>query len=265
MKIILSLISVFVLSSSFAQRDTVESRIRTNSIELNFGFIHTRLIDQGYTDSRLLFRGMNSKLRMGFSRDASTYLLRFFIQAGSGKVTSRHGGLPSDLTQAMLTLEYLRNVKRHSLFGKPVRLFAGISGVSQIYFLENSPVVDNTAIFTTQGINLALAARTTINEGQHLSVFYLLPALVSVGRVIYSEADFSHQMQTRPVDFLLSNSQMTYFSVSEFMHLRAEYEKRLSRTVSFTARYTFVYAASKFKAPVALYSNEFLVGFKFAL
>jgi hypothetical protein len=265
MKVTFFVITFFLLNASFAQTNTDSIRIKKSSIEFNFGVIHTRLIDQGYTDSKLLFYGTNSKFRIGFSRELSTHLFNFALEVADGKVRSLHGNLPSQLTQGVVTLEYFHRLQQFNLFERESDVFIGINGSSRIYFLENSPIIDNTSIFTMQGIHLIAATRIKLNQKQQLNVSYLVPALVSAGRVLYSEADYSYRMQAQPIAYLLDYSRTTYFSVFDLIQLKADYTKKFSSAASFTIRYSFIYAESRFKAPIALYSNEILFGLKFGI
>jgi hypothetical protein len=258
------LFALLILNSSFAQTDSVKLSHK-NSITITYGFVHNRIIDEGYTDSRLLFRGTNSKLRIDFTHDALPNLFNFTLEASLGKVRSRQGNLPSELTQANITLEYFRRLKKYQLFGREGLIFAGISGSSRISRLANSPVIDNTDFLTMQGIYLGAMTRIKLSETQHLQIAYLVPTVVSIGRILYSEADFSYQMQNNPLEFLRENSQTTYFALSDLIQLKAGYVRKFTRSTSFMISYAFFFAKSNFKAPISLYSNELLLGLKFGL
>lgn len=263
MKVIFIISTLLITNSSFAQTDSLPLRQKKNSLFFEYGFLHNRLIDEGYTDSKLLFYGTNSKLRIGYTRETVAYIFNFIAEGGSGKVTSKHDHLPSELSHVRVAFEYFRHLKAYRLFGKETALFAGINCSGRVYVLENTHVLDNMSLFSMQGVYLGVLARVKIDPKRRLEVAYLLPAVVSVGRILNSESNFSHSEQTQPVAFLLDNSETIYFNVFRLVQLRVNYEKDISRHTSFTARYGFFYAHSAFKAPVSLYSNELLFGLKF--
>jgi hypothetical protein len=264
-KLIILLISICFSNYSFGQTDSTITTAKKNNIQFDFGFVHSRLIDEGYTANELLFRGTNPKFRLGYGRETETYIFSFLFEASSGKVTSKSGNLVSDLTNIKPTLEYLRKVKQYKLFGNESKFFAGINLSSNNYVLENGPVFDNSDIFSVHGIYLGLVNQIKLNKSQRLQIAYILPAVIAVNRIINSENDFTNEDYKHPVQMLFANKSTSYFKIADFIQLKIAYEKKISRSASWTATYSFFYMNSTFEAPIRLYSNELLVGLKIYL
>lgn len=264
-KLIILLSSICFINYSYGQTDTTLANTKKNNIQFDFGFVHSRLIDEGYTYSELLFRGTNRKFRLGYGRETATYIFNFLFEASSGKVASKSGNLASDLTNVKPTLEYLRRVKEYNLLGSKSKFFAGINLSSNNYILENSPVVDNSDVISLHGIYLGLVNQIKLNKSQQLQIAYLLPVVVSVNRIINSENDFTNEDYKHPVQMLFDNKSTSYFNVADFIQLKIGYEKKISRSTSWTATYSFFYMNSTFEAPIRMYSNELLAGLKINL
>ena len=256
------LLSICFINCSFGQTESTLTTAKKNKFQFDFGFVHSRLIDEGYTASELLIRGTNPKFRLGYGRETENYIFNFLFEASSGKVTSKSGNLPSELTNIKPTLEYLRKVKQYQLFGKNNKFFAGVNVSSSNYVLENGPVFDNSDIFSVHGIYLGLVNQIELNKSQRLQIAYFLPTVVSVNRIIDSENDFTNEDYQHPVQMLFGNKSTSYFKIGDFIQLKIGYEKKISRSTSFTATYSFFYMNSTFEAPIRMYSNELLVGLK---
>src|SRR5215831_297046 len=145
-----------VTISSFCQVDTLKIH-RKNAIQFDIGPVHYRMIDEGYTQSRLLFAGTITKINLGYSRENGNYLFQFQISGSSGKVSSSSGNLPSDFVVIQPTIAYLRNLKLSSR--RSTSLYAGIHISSINFVLRNEPVVDNIDIFSLHGMYASLQGR----------------------------------------------------------------------------------------------------------
>lgn len=256
------LLSICFINCSFGQTDSTLATVKKDNIQFDFGFIHSRLIDEGYTASELLIRGTNPKFRLGYGRETEKYIFNFLFEASSGKVTSKSGNLPSELTNVKPALEYFRKVKQYTLFRKESKFFAGLNISSNNYVLENGPVFDNSDIFSMHGIYLGLVNQIKLNKSQRLQIAYLLPPVVSVNRIIDSENNFTNEDYKHPVQMLFGNKSTSYFKIADFIQLKIAYEKKIARSTSFTATYNFFYMNSAFEAPIRMYSNELLLGLK---
>jgi hypothetical protein len=260
-RFIILLSCICFVNCSFGQTDS--TTFKNNNIQFDFGFVHSRLIDEGYTASDLLIRGTNPKFRLGYGRGTEKYIFNFLFEASSGKVTSKSGNLPSEFTNVKSTLEYLRNVKQYTLFGMESRFFAGLNVNSNNYDLENGPVFDNSDIFSVHGIYMGLVNQIKLKKSQRLQIAYLLPAAVSVNRILESDNNLTKEDDQHPVQMLFSNKSTSYFKIDDFIQLKIGYEKNVSRTASITATYSFFYMNNTFEAPIRMYTNELLAGVKF--
>jgi hypothetical protein len=232
-------------------------------MQFDLGFIHNRLIDEGYTYNRLAFRGTSLKFGLGYGRETDRYICSFSVEASSGKVKSKSGNLASQLAIVKPAFEYVRKVKEYSLAGKESKLFAGVQLSSINYLLRNQPVFDNIDVLSVHGIFISASNQIKINKSQQLKIIYLLPAFASVNRVIFSEDNFTYEDVHHPVKSLFNNNSISYFRIFNLIQLRIAYEKKISPHTSFAARYSFFYFNNDFKTPVRIYSNEVLLGLKF--
>src|SRR6187549_3247172 len=90
------LLLLLISGVAFGQPEDATLKVRKNSIRLGIGLIHVRMIDDGYTDNRLLFRGTNCKFNLGYGLEMAKYSFSFSVAGSIGKVESKSGDLPSD-------------------------------------------------------------------------------------------------------------------------------------------------------------------------
>jgi len=227
--------------------------------------VHSRLIDQGYTHSRLLFRGTNSKFGLGYSRETHKSIFDFSALASSGKMESKSGNLPSNLTLIHPSIGYLRKIKTYKLSKKENAFFAGIHLSSINYYLENEPVIDNIDIVSLHGIYFNFRNRLTLTKNQSFQLTYLMPAIIYENRVLWNSgaSNITYSDRDNILKTLMTRGRFSYFNVLRNVQFKAEYIVRLSDGADFDIQYGFFYLNSFKDAPIHLYSNELLLGLKF--
>lgn len=236
-----------------------------NSIELNAGIIQNRFIDQGYTNSRLKFSGINGKFGLGYQRHGNRYLFNFSVAASAGSLRSVSGNLPSDFYTVHVFTEYLRRIKDNVLFGKENEFFAGIHAGSLNYYLQNEPVFDNIDLFSLHGVYLSFYDKLNLSTRQSLRLSCQMPVIVFENRVLWNggASEFTLTDRDNILKLITAHSHARFFDINKNVQLRADYIINISKKTEAEIRYRFVYLNSFEQGPVRLYSNELLLGLKF--
>jgi hypothetical protein len=247
------------------QETTIPEKLKHNNIQISYGMVHSRMIDQGYTSSNLLFRGTNSKFNLGYGRETDRYIFNFVIAASFGKLASKGDNLPSDFYLIHPSIEYVRKIAKYRLLKKESHFFAGVHLSSINYALQNSEVIDNIDVFSLHGIYLNFTNRLKLNGKQSLQLTWLIPTMVYSNRVLWKGGasklnfdDKDHLFRT-----LTTNGKYSYFDVSGNIQFRADYIFKIGKNADFEIKYRFFYADNFIQTPVHIYSNEVLVGLKF--
>lgn len=227
-------------------------------LDLRFGWAHSRLIDDGYSKD-LLFRGTNSKLNLGYSRETPQYHFRFAIEGTTGKIKSKSENLPSSFHTLQPSVEYLMPVKH--------KLYIGGSLSSMNYLLINQPVFDNARLLSLHGLYFNVRKRLQLSETRHLQLTYRLPVVVYVNSLLWNggASRLTHHDQERWLRALTTNGSFTYFDVLRNIEFTADYEKHLGERCDFIVGYKFRYFSERDDAGMNIYSNEFLIGLKIRL
>jgi hypothetical protein len=247
---------------SFAQTDNVVDK--KNSLQFNFGFIHSRMIDQGYTNSHLLFRGTNPTFDLRYGRKTNRYFFNVSLEASVGKVKSQSDNLPSDFYLIYPSITYARKIKSYTVSGKENTFFAGIHFSSINYYLENEAVFDNIDIFSLHGIYINFSNRLRLSKNQSLQLTYLMPVIVYANRVLWNggASAFTYYDRDHVIRTLASHGRYLYFSVMRNIQLDADYTLRISKRTDFEVKYRFFYSNGFTQSPIHIYTNELLVGLK---
>lgn len=256
---------VFLLISpvAFGQTEAVNAPTGKNSIQLNFGFTHTRLIDDGYS-RKLLFRGTNSTFSLGYARETDHYLFNFSVEGSQGKIKSRSGNLPSDFYFVQPSLEYLRKVNDYRFLDKSANFFAGLSLSSTNYYIRNEYIFDNASLLSLHGIYLSLRSRMLLDEKQQLQITYRLPTVVYVNRLLWNggASELTYSDQNHLLRTLTTNGSSVWLDLLHNIQWTADYTRRIGRSTNFVIHYEFRYFSRPGAPAVHIYSNGLLVGLK---
>ncbi len=261
------LLFVFISSVAFGQTDGPPLKVRKNNIRLGVGLTHVRMIDEGYTDSRLLFRGTNSKFGLGYGRETGKHIFSFSVVGSSGKVESRHGNLPSDYFFVQPSLEFLRNIRTGELSGRKNELLFGALLSSANQAVENDRVVNNLSIFSLHGLYFSFNSRLSLNERRYLQLSYLMPAMIFENRLLSNGGASKYTyLDTRNIPRLLTaNGQFSYFNLLRNVQFGLDYVVKTGKASSVRIGYKFFTASSFIEAPLHFYSNELVLELKIGL
>jgi hypothetical protein len=265
------LLAIFFLTllslSGHGQSQEFTKKIRKSNIRFSMGMLHTRLIDEGYTDSKLLFRKTNFAFQAGYRMEHLNYIFDVSLAGSIGKVTSKSGNLTSDFYFGEVSVDYARRISSYQLFGKESKFFGGIKLSTTNYGIASMRVIDNVSIFSLHGLYLQLHNLLVLDEKQSLSVAYSVPLVVYQNRLLWNGGanEFTYKEILNIPRLMTTNGEVSYFSITKNIQFDVVYTIRLRELTSFEIGYEFWYASSAIEAPIHLYSNKFMVGLKFKL
>jgi hypothetical protein len=248
---------------SIAQTATI-AKEKNNGIQVQLGAAHSRFVDQGYTNSSLLFTGTNILFGLTYDRETIKSYFAFSAIASAGQVQSKQSKLPSDFVYIHPAVQYLRKITDYQLFNKENTLLAGINLNSINYYLGNEPVFDNIDIFSMHGLYLDVRNRLIFTPKKSLRVTYSLPLIVYENRVLWNGGastidytDREHILRT-----LTTRGSLTCFNVRN-VQFKVDYIMCLSNSLNLEVQYRFFYLNSFKQAPIHMYSNDLLLALKF--
>jgi hypothetical protein len=249
----------------FAQQDTLAQKRGKNTIQIDFGFVHTRLIDEGFTQSRLLFRGTNPKIGLGYGRQTAHSIFNFRTAIVPGSISTKQNDWAASFDDISAEIEYLYLVRASEVLGKESRLFAGLDFSTINYAIQNDPIFDNVDIFSLHGIYFKLNYDLMLSKNQNLQITYSLPAVVYVNQVLWNSGASIYDLNDLDNTFKLisTHGRYRYFGVSNNIPIEIVYKVKIGRNIDFNVKYAFTYINYSIEKPFHLYSNELLLGLKF--
>jgi hypothetical protein len=266
MKEILKILFLIIyVKTGFAQQDYLLQKPKRNNIQIDFGFVHTRLIDEGFTQSKLLFRGTTPKISLGYGRQYSHSIINFLTSLTPGNLSTRQSGLTTSFKNVSLAIEYLRKLKTFKFQRKESWLFAGLQLSSTNYLLQNSPIFDNIDIFSLHGIYFKLNYQITLNKKQNVQFIYSIPAVVYANHVLWNSGASVYDFNDLDniVKLLSTHGRYYYFNFWNNIQIDLLYKRKIGKHIDFTARYAFRHVNNFVETPIRFYSNELLWGLKF--
>ena len=133
-KIISNMYAVMVctcifIQPSFAQEDTTGNlnNKSVNAIQIYLGAAHYRMIDEGFTFRKILFKGTLPKIEIIFSRIKNRSLLSILMELSNGKVKTKEDRFPASFTYAQFAIFYAAMVNEHQVFGSKNQLYTGVT------------------------------------------------------------------------------------------------------------------------------------------
>jgi hypothetical protein len=262
-------ILVFALTCSvtFGQTEDVVLKVRKSNIRFGIGLIHVRMIDEGYTGSRLLFRGTNCLLSLGYGRETNKYIFNFSVHGSFGTVESKSGDLPSNYFYIQPSLELLKNVRTSELSGKENKFFLGALLSSFNQEIENERIIDNISIFSMHGIYLSFFDRLNLTDRHSFQLSYAMPVVVYENRLLWNGG--ASQFTTGDIEniprLLTEHGTFSYFNIFNNVQLGLDYVVKTGKATQLKIGYKFLSASSLVESPLHLYSNELIVELKIGL
>lgn len=253
--------------TSIAQVDNLIQKSNKNSIQIDFGYVHNRLIDEGFTKSKLLFRGTNPKLGLSLEHQSSKYNVIFVLSANPGNISLKQIELESEFANISASIEYLRKIKTSKVQSKQFQWYAGLQLNSTNYAIINENIFDNIDVFSFHGTYLKFQYLATIDDKKSLKISYAIPAVVYANQVLWNSGASTYNFNDKRNIFKLigSHGEFHYFDITNNIPIEIVYQKKLSKNVDFIAKYSFRYLNYNVESPFSLYSNELLFGLKFNL
>ena len=245
---------------------SAQDEFRSNHLELRFGWMHSRMIDDGYSKN-LLLRGTNSKLNLAYTRETSRYHFRFSLEGTAGKLKSKSGNLPSEYYTAQPSIDYLRKVSDHNFLLTSSHLYVGATVSSMNYLLIDEPVFDNARLLSLHGLYLDVRERMQLDETRYVQLTLRLPAAVYVNSLLWNggASHLSHRDGERWLQTLTTNGSFRYFEVLRNVELTADYNSIIGKHAELVVGYKFRYFSDGIERATSVYSNELLIGLKIRL
>ena len=261
------LLLVMHSTNTAAQQDSVWYKRAKNSIQVNLGFIHTRLIDEGFTQSKLLFRGTNAKFVLGYGRETNKSIMNLRVLVSPGKIRTKQDELAASFFHFASCIEYLRKIKTLNVGGKESQFFAGLQLSTINYIIENSPIFDNVDAVSLHGIYLKLGYHLKLNKKNNLRFAYSMPMIVYGNRPLWNSGASVYTLDDtkRIIKLLTTHGRYFYFDLSRNIQADIVYVKLVGKNVDFDAGLAFTYVNNSVEKPIRMYSNQLTLGLKFRL
>jgi hypothetical protein len=256
---------VICVKNCFAQQDSLTQKTRSSNIQIAFGVSHTRLIDQGFTESKLLFRGTNARIVFGYGHETKISSFNFVSAVSAGKIRTKQSELAAHFLQVSFSIEYLRKLKTFGSQEKPSGLFAGLQFSTINYIIENSPVFDNIDALSLHGVYFKLRYQLELTKNQHLYFTWSIPVIVYTNRVLWNggASVYDNRDKNNAIRLLTTHGRYSYFNIAKNIRLTAVYKKQIGKNINFNALYAFNFVNNVIERSVHLYSNELLLGLQF--
>jgi hypothetical protein len=263
MKIKLQIFFLLLTTATFGQPDSALQKTKKNNIQVNVGFAHSRLIDEGFTQSKLLFKGTNFKAGLGYGRKSNKYIFNFLTSFSKGKVSTKESKLPTDFANINASLDYLRSVK----VSKEHHFFAGLQLSTINHIMQSERIFDNIDAFSLHGVYLNFLDEILISKKQSIQILYSMPAVVYENRALWNggASTFAYMDQKKIFKLFTTHGKYSYFNLINNIQLKIDYSLKIGKNTDFNIIYRFFYFHDFIQAPIHIYSNELLFGLKFKL
>ncbi len=263
LKINLQIFFLLLTTATFGQSDSSLQKIKKNNIQIDFGFAHSRLIDEGFTQSKLLFKGTNFKVGLGYGRETDKYIFNFLTAYNAGNVSTKESKLATDFMNVNISFDYLRSVKLSSQH----HFFAGIQLSSINYIMHNEQIFDNIDAFSLHGLYFNFLDKILISKKQSIQISYSMPTAVYENHVLWNggASMYTYSDKKHILRLFTTNGKFSYFNLINNILLKADYSLKIGKNTDFNIKYRFFYFNDFIQTPIHIYSNELLFGLKFKL
>jgi len=243
------------------QADSTVEKQSKNEIRINLGVGHTRLIDEGFTDSRMVFTNTTARYSVGYQRQIKKNTFDFNLEASVGNIKSLSGDLPANYLFVEPSLSFWRAV--HEVDARTFSI--GVSLRSLNVLIENQPVFDNFCITSLHGLYVPLQEHIQLNEKHSVHVTCLLPTVVYVNRVIWNggASTLTFDDQDHVLRTLANRGSFTYFDLLDNIQFSTAYGLKIGHRTYFNLTYTFRFLDTDVQEPFRAYSNDLLTGLTF--
>lgn len=268
MRNIIGIFFLLALSNvGFSQIDSLARRRGINRIEIDYGFVHTRLIDEGFTQNKFLFRGTNSKVGFRYERRSNVSIFGFATSFADGTIRMGQKEWPASYLNLTLAAEYLKRINQIRIADKECLLFTGFRFSTVNHLIQNEPIFDNIDIVSLHGVHLKMQFEVTLDKRQAVIFAYAMPTVVYTNQVLWNSgaSKFDFDDLENVGRLLTAHGKFSYFSIFRNIPIEVVYRRKLGGVVDFNVRYGFSYVKSDVDEPLRIYSNEvlFCIVFKF--
>ena len=258
--VFLSLLSVLIFSGSLQAQKKSEK-----TFQLSLGADHIRLIDQGFTSSKLKFTGTAFIASMSYESLSETRLFGALLRGSFGNLTSADKSLNAEFTRLEIDLTYAKSLPEYSFLKIQNKVYAGVGISSYNFALENEPELENISITFYHTANLTLHQISHINEKNKLQLKVVLPVLGWVKRSAY-DGGANQELEedsNNVLKLFFNDSEFSLLNPLKIPRVNIAYSYRIAPKTEFTINYLFNYLHSRDPEPIKAYNNSLLGGFKF--
>lgn len=261
-KIVYLLFFLTLSRFSWSQYSTDSAKWLKNDIQFRLGLTHSRLIDQGLTSNKLLFRGTNTNLSLAYGREAKSYSFQFLFKATFGKLKSNSGNLPVDFFMVNPEITYLRRLR--DINPHKVEFMAGLDLSSINFILENEPLFDNISIRSFHGAYFTFRNIIRLSDKQSIQFTYRLPAIIYANSILWNggASDLTYKDREQLLQTLFNRGEFYYFNVFRNIQFNVEHDINLTTHLKFTTAYHFYYLSTPRSKPFDGYANGLQCGLK---
>lgn len=236
-----------------------------NNFQLMLGAIHYRLIDEAFTENKLLFSGTSFAIDLAYQRKSNGHVFKTNIGANKGNVVAQEV-LKADVLYLQMATSFATRVKKFSMFGKSTELYFGSQLSIKDYVLSDNEIIENTTVLLNNSVGLYLYYFLVISTKSTIEADIALPLIGLHRREQYDggtnkklEKDFEEGL----FHVLFTDYQFGMISPLNLPQMNINYILSIGETSAFTVNYVFNYAANDSIQPIKLYTNGLLVGLRF--
>ncbi|HMJ71138.1 MAG TPA: hypothetical protein VK508_19695 [Cyclobacteriaceae bacterium] len=236
-----------------------------HEVEINAGAIHNRVIDEGFTASKLKFTGNTPAFQATYRRTGEKIVIHAGLYAAFGKVRTADQRISSRMYQYRISASVLRPLFKSGTSSSKIHLFIGGELSSMIYMRYDEKQIYNVSAMFIHGLYVHALGQLDLNSRSSISAELFVPGLLFTR---YVAADGGANVDLKPeadhpLELIFNKAAIA--SPVPFPYLRCKfgYSLKLSQRVSFAASYEFSRLRDQSEGTLRAYGNQILTGFKF--
>lgn len=259
----LSVIAFLLLSSaSFGQ----EVKKIARSLSVTMGAVHYRFIDEAFAHERMQYQGTSFAAALSHQRSTGKYV--FAVKGGGGSGwTSAYAQWPdARVLQLWLNAGYARRILDHKIMKASSTLYIGGQLASSNWVIENVDEYDEGTINGFNTVNFFIFHKTIISTGSRLEISLSLPVAGLVKRTSYDggiNLDLEEEYDSGEIHVIFGHTALSGVNPLYLPELGIDFIHGIGPNTDFVINYRFNYLKDLTIAPVRLYSNSLLAGFRF--
>ncbi len=261
---LLTFLLILLANAIYGQQSADVSK----SLSFKAGAAHHRFIDEAFSHERVKYKGTNFTGVLSYERASHQSYLR--IEAGgiTGSASAPAPRPDANMIHIWLGVTYARQVLSHSIGQASGSLYFGGQLSSSNYVIENVDEHDEVSVATYHTANLFIFDRMEISSRNRLQLSLSVPLLGFVKRGNYDggiNLDFEQQYQKGAVHVLVDDAAFRIVNPVSLIRFNVDFLRRLRPEIDFVLRYEYSYLRNTDIAPLNLYGNALVTGFRFNL